>query len=105
MKHRVAIFIGAALLAAVLTQPSVGFAQSNEKWVVNKEWAKLPPGMTWDASTSWITPDGKGNVVVLVRKAPFFRVFTREGKFVKAWGDDPALFKDAHSIMFDKEGN
>jgi sugar lactone lactonase YvrE len=105
MKHAMAIFIGAAVLAAVLTQPTVGFAQSSDKWVVNKEWAQLPPGMTWDASTSWITPDGKGNVVVLVRKAPFFRVFTREGKFVKAWGDDPALFKDAHSVMFDKEGN
>ena len=67
MKHAMAIFIGAAVLAAVLTQPAVGLAQSSDKWVVNKDWAQLPPGMTWDASTSWITPDFKGNIVVLVR--------------------------------------
>jgi hypothetical protein len=70
---------------------------------VNKAWAQLPAGMTWDASTSSIAADRKGNVVVLVRKAPNFRVFTREGKFVKAWGDE-GLFADAHSVMFDRDG-
>ena len=76
----------------------------NDKYVVNKAWAQLPAGMTWDASTSSIAADGKGNVVVLVRTKPFFRVFTRDGKFVKTWGDDPAMFKEAHSVMFDRDG-
>ena len=101
MKTRVlAVFV----IAALLVVPTSALAQSSDKYVVNKEWAQLPAGMTWDASTSFMAADGKGNVIVLVRKAPFFRMFNREGKFIKAWGDDPALFKDAHSIMFDKDG-
>ena len=104
MKHIFATFIGVTLLAGLVMQPTVGFAQSGNKYTIDKEWAKLPPGMTWDASTSSIAPDGKGNVIVLVRKAPFFRVFSRDGKFLKAWGDDPAMFKEAHSLTFDRDG-
>jgi hypothetical protein len=38
---------------------------------------------------------------VLVR-APYFR-FTRDGKFVKASGDD-GLFQSAHSVTIDSQG-
>jgi sugar lactone lactonase YvrE len=48
--------------------------------------------------------DGKGNVVVIVRVAPYFRMFTTDGKFVKAWGEN-GMFGMAHSVHFDKEGN
>jgi peptidylamidoglycolate lyase len=41
--------------------------------------------------------------VVLVRTAPYFRVFTRDGAFVKAWGDD-GLFQSAHSVTIDAQG-
>jgi sugar lactone lactonase YvrE len=84
--------------------PAPAPAPANPKYDVNKAWAQLPAGMTWDASTSSIAADGKGNVVVLVRTAPYFRVFTREGKFVKSWGD-AGLFVEAHSVMFDRDGN
>ena len=86
----------AALLAAG------AFAQS-DKYTVNKEWAQLASGAKWGASTSSIAADGKGNVVVLVRAAPYFRVFTREGKLVKTWGD-AGTFTEAHSVMFDRDG-
>ena len=66
-------------------------------------WAQLPQGTTWNGNTTWITADGKGNVVVLVRTAPYFRVFTRDGKFVKAFGDD-GLFESAHSVTIDTQG-
>src|SRR5688572_4267680 len=79
------------------------FAQSSDKYAVNKEWAQLPAELPWGSNTSWIAPDGKGNVVVLVRAAPYFRVFTREGKFVKAWGD-AGLFQTAHGLSFDRDG-
>jgi streptogramin lyase len=84
--------------------PAPAAAPMNDKYVVNKAWAQLPADMTWNASTSSIAADGKGNIVVLVRTAPYFRVFTREGKFVKVWGD-AGLFVEPHSVMFDREGN
>jgi len=103
MKTQKAAMVLAAVLICSTFAASGAAAQSADKYVVDKAWAQLPPGMQWDASTSSIAPDGKGNVVVLVRTAPYFRVFTRDGKFVKAWGD-AGLFVEAHSIMFDREG-
>jgi sugar lactone lactonase YvrE len=41
--------------------------------------------------------------VVLVRTAPYFRVLTRDGAFVKAFGDD-GLFQSAHSVTIDAQG-
>ena len=77
---------------------------ANPDYEVDMAWTELPEGMTWDASTSSLAADGDGQVVVLVRTAPYFRVFTRDGEFVRAWGDDPDLFELAHSLMFDGEG-
>lgn len=98
MKIRVLTFC----LLAVLFVTGAS-AQSNDRYTVNKEWAQLPADLPWNQSTSWVSADGKGNVVVLVRTAPYFRVFTREGKFVKAWGD-AGLFQGAHGLGFDREG-
>jgi sugar lactone lactonase YvrE len=77
---------------------------ASDRYEVDTDWARLPEGMTWDASTTSIAADGRGQVVVLVRTAPYFRVFTRDGEFVRAWGD-AALFGEAHSVMFDRDGN
>jgi sugar lactone lactonase YvrE len=82
------------------------FAQSSlfDRYDVNmSKWAQLPAGTSWGGETSSVAADGKGNVIVLVRKAPYFRLFTRDGKFVKAWGDD-GLFNQAHSLHFDRDG-
>ena len=79
-------------------------AAGSNRYDVDADWARLPEGMTWDASTTSIAADGKGQVVVLVRTAPYFRVFTRDGEFVRAWGD-AGMFEEAHSVMFDPEGN
>ena len=78
-------------------------AQSGGNYKVDANWAQLPDGKTWDGSTSWITADRKGNVLVLVRVAPYFRFFTRDGKFVKAVGED-GLFQTAHSVTIDSQG-
>jgi sugar lactone lactonase YvrE len=96
----------AVLTSAVAGQapaPAPVVTPPNDKYVVNKEWAQIPSNMPWNGSTSNIAADGKGNVVVFVRAEPYFRVFTREGKFVKAWGD-PTLFTEPHSLIFDREG-
>jgi sugar lactone lactonase YvrE len=88
----------AALLAAGAS------AQSGTSHKVDAGWAQLPQGTNWNGNTTWITTDGKGNVVVLVRTAPYFRVFTRDGKFVKAFGDE-GLFESAHSVTIDTQGS
>ena len=106
MKRSILSICAAAAMASV----SVGQAPApapatpaNDKYVVNKTWAQIPADMPWNASTSTIAADGKGRVIVMVRAMPFFREFTRDGKFVRAWGD-AALFSEPHSVMFDREG-
>jgi DNA-binding beta-propeller fold protein YncE len=42
--------------------------------------------------------------MVMVRTAPYFRVFTRDGSFVRAWGMEPE-FRNAHSIVFADDGS
>jgi streptogramin lyase len=79
-------------------------AQSSGAYVVDANWARLPAGTTWNGNTSWITADGKGQVVVLVRSAPHFRVFTREGNPVRSFGDE-GLFQSAHSVTIDRQGS
>ena len=78
-------------------------AQTGGNRTVDAEWAQLPDGTNWDGSTSWIEADRNGNIVVLVRTAPHFRVFTRDGRFVRAFGDD-GLFQVAHSVTIDTQG-
>jgi sugar lactone lactonase YvrE len=78
-------------------------AQSASTFTVDPAWAQLPQGTTWNGNTTWITADGKGNVVVLVRTAPYFRVFTRDGQFVKSFGNE-GLFESAHSVTIDAQG-
>ena len=65
-------------------------------------WAQVPPD--WRGETSWVAADGKGQVVVMMRKSPIIRFFTRDGKYVRGWGND-SLFKEAHSVYFDADGN
>jgi sugar lactone lactonase YvrE len=99
-------FVALAILAASIVIPSAS-AQSSlfDRYDVNMtKWAQLDPAVPWGGETSMIALDGKGNVIVVVRVAPYFRMFTTDGKFVKAWGE-AGMFGMAHSVHFDKEGN
>ena len=93
-----ALLIGSALVVA----PPLS-AQGDGNYTVDTDWARLPAGTTWNGNTSWITTDGKGQVMVLVRTAPYFRLLARDGTFVKAFGDD-GLFQSAHSVTIDAQG-
>jgi peptidylamidoglycolate lyase len=91
-------------LACVAVAAAIGLsAQSRTSFKVDPSWAQLPQGTAWNGNTTWITADGKGHVVVLVRTAPYFRVFARDGTFVKAFGD-AGLFESAHSVTVDAQG-
>jgi sugar lactone lactonase YvrE len=102
-KPWIAAVLSGFLLGFVLIDAPGTSAQSGGNYKVDANWAQLPDGKPWGGSTSWITADGKGNVLVLVRTAPYFRFFTRDGKFVKAFGDD-GLFQNAHSVTIDPQG-
>jgi peptidylamidoglycolate lyase len=93
------IFSACALVGSVSAQSSLF-----NRYDVTMKWGQLPADLPWDGVTTWVAADGKGDVIVMVRKAPYIRVFTTDGKFVKAWGDAP-LFKEAHSVHFDRDGN
>ena len=105
-RHSTAAVLAAALmcLSPLVMRVVPVSAQTSGTYAVNADWARLPAGTTWNGNTSWITADGKGQVVVLVRTAPYFRVFTREGTFVKSFGAD-GLFQSAHSVTIDPGGN
>jgi streptogramin lyase len=89
--------------AALVLHAAGSSAQPSGAYKVDSGWAQLPQGTTWSGNTTWITADGKGHVVVLVRTTPYFRVFTRDGAFVKAFGD-AGLFESAHSVTIDRQG-
>jgi peptidylamidoglycolate lyase len=90
------VLVCAALASGAVSAQSPAFK-------VDAGWAQLPAGTSWNGNTTWITADGKGQVVVLVRTAPYFRVFTRDGAFVKAFGSD-VPFESAHSVTIDRQG-
>jgi DNA-binding beta-propeller fold protein YncE len=79
------------------------FAQtSNSKYEVTLFGAP-PPGQTvWNLPRS-VAADGKGTIYLLRASDPPVLVFNREGKLLKTWGS--GLFKEAHSIHLDREGN
>ena len=104
MKRHVIAALAALLICLALGGRPGPSAQSGGHFTVDAHWARLPAGMTWNGNTSWIAADRKGQVVVLVRTAPHFRVFTRDGAFVKAFGDD-GLFQSAHSLTIDAAGS
>jgi len=97
---------------ALLALAVPGFAQDKivtsaslfDRYDVNATWVRLPAGQTWgEGGTVSVATDGKGTVIALVRSAPYFRVFTTAGKFVKAWGE-PGQFDHAHSVHIAPDG-
>jgi hypothetical protein len=100
----IAPVVSVLLVCVALCNMSGVAAQTGGNYKVDANWAQLPSGTTWNGNTSWITADGKGQVVVLVRTAPYFRVLTRDGVWVKAFGDE-GLFQSAHSVTIDPKGS
>ena len=98
----ITIALAGLLLGFAFVQAPGASAQSGSDFQVDDAWAQLPDGTNWDGSTSWIEADRQGNIIVLVRTAPYFRVFTRDGQFVRAFGDFPIA--SAHSVTVDERG-
>ena len=101
-RHFIAPVLSALLVCVTFGAAPGVSAQTGGNYKVNASWA-LTAGTKWDGLTMGIAANRKGQIAVLVRTAPYFRVFTRDGVFVKAFGDD-GLFKGAHSVTFDAQG-
>ena len=67
MNRQVIVTILSTLLICLGSDNVLVVAQSGGNYTVDANWARLPAGTTWNGNTSWITADGKGQVVVLVR--------------------------------------
>lgn len=96
----------ALLVAVAAALTNAAFAQSSlfDKYDVNmNKWAQLPAGTSWGGETTWVAADGKGQVTVMVRHEPYFRIFKTDGTPVKTWGEQ-SLFVEAHSVFFDRNG-
>lgn len=88
----------AVLTTAGLAAQSSSLVSIFDKYTVNPKWVAA-----WDAYTSGVAADGKGQVVVLVRQAPHFRLFTTAGQPVRQWGET-GIFTLAHSVHFGPDG-
>ena len=98
-------FLLATIAVSLLCTSAFGQASLFDRYDVKMTgWAQLPLDMPWGGETSWVAADGKGQVIVMMRVTPIVRFFTRDGKYVKGWGEQN-LFKEAHSVYFDSEGN
>jgi len=71
--------------------------------MTTSDWVDIPGG-DWHGSTSWVAADGKGHILVMVRSAPHFRLFSRDGTLLRTWGEE-GLYRNAHSVTFDQAGN
>jgi len=98
------IAIVAGLAVARLPAQQSTLASLFDRYDVKPNFGQATGSQPWGGLTSWVAADGKGSVIVMVRAAPYFRVFTREGQPVKTWGD-AALFKQAHSIHVAPDGS
>ncbi|MCY3020803.1 MAG: peptidyl-alpha-hydroxyglycine alpha-amidating lyase family protein [Planctomycetota bacterium] len=76
-------------------------AKGTPHYAFDGNWPQRPAEMQW-GETPGVTVDGKDQVWIFTRAKPPVQVYDKEGKFVRAWGDDD--IKTAHYIRFDREG-
>jgi hypothetical protein len=69
---------------------------------VDPKWPQRPEQFAW-AAMPGIAVDRDDNVWLFTRAKPPVQVYSREGKVVRAWGDD--FVGSAHHIKLDREGN
>jgi NHL repeat len=97
------------VLPAVMSYATVSAQQSSlaslfDTYQVTANFGQSSGQPPWGGMTTWVAADGKGSVVVMIRAVPYFRVFTRDGRPVKNWGE-AGLFNQAHSIHFGPDGS
>lgn len=98
MIRRLSCVAALALVAVAGLSAQSSLVSIFDKYTVNPKWVP-----SWDAYTSGVAAGGNGQVLVLVRQAPYFRVFTTAGQHVKSWGE-AGFFTTAHSAHYGPDG-
>jgi outer membrane protein assembly factor BamB len=90
--------------AAAFTPPTSTLASLFGRYTPRGDFGAKDP-KEWGGTTTWVTADGKGTVLVMVRVAPYFRFFTTDGMPIRQWGDKALFTGEAHSAHFAPDGN
>ena len=82
-----------------------GNLRAESRYQLVENWAQFPPGMSkWSAATG-VDVDARGNVYVFHRnQAMPIVAFDRNGKFLRAWGQEAAI-KQTHFLRVDRGGD
>src|SRR5262245_26669673 len=86
--------------AAVVLAPSAGKTVPEYKPV--GDWPRLPAEIKWGQVTA-VATDSADRVYVFHRGKSPIVVFDKDGKVLRAWGDDHV--KNAHGLRIDKDDN
>jgi DNA-binding beta-propeller fold protein YncE len=70
-------------------------------YAVDPKWPAKPAGVQW-AEMPGVDVDGRDQVYLFTRNAPYVQVYSASGAFVRAW-EQP--FKLSHHLKIDPEGN
>jgi DNA-binding beta-propeller fold protein YncE len=99
------------LAQAPATAPAAPYAPPNSslsslfgKYTMKGDFGVKEP-KEWGGTTTWVTADGKGTVLVMVRVAPYFRFFTTDGAPIRQWGDKDLFTGEPHSAHYAPDGN
>ena len=90
--------------AAPFTPPTSTLSSLLGKYTLKGDFGVKEP-KEWGGTTTWVTADGKGTVLVMVRVAPYFRFFTADGAPIRQWGDKELFTGEAHSAHFAPDGS
>jgi DNA-binding beta-propeller fold protein YncE len=90
--------------AAPYAPPTSSLSSLFGKYTMKGDFGVKDP-KEWGGTTTWVTADGKGTVLVMVRVAPYFRFFTTEGAPIRQWGDKDLFTGEAHSAHFAPDGS
>jgi hypothetical protein len=67
------------------------------RYEVNDGWAKLPPGMEFNADVAAVGVDRHDNVYAFNRGKHPMCVFDRDGNFLRSWGE--GIYPRAHGVF------
>ena len=90
--------------AAPFTPPSSTLSSLFGRYTMKGDFGVQEP-KEWGGTTTWVSADGKGTVLVMVRVAPYFRFFSTDGKPLRQWGDKDLFTGEAHSVHFGPDGS
>lgn len=102
MKRLTLLLVTLVMLAPALASGQAGNGSAG--WEVIDTWGQLPDGVDWE-SASAIDTMPNGNIAVLRRSAPYVFVLSPEGELLRTWADEEGMFRGAHGLKVDSDGN